>query len=422
MPISPSYIYVSIFGAIQARLRNRKAQNPPRVVRDYSSGNLPLVSDDSTAFACVDKIASSFAALNYAVYDSRTRQKAARSHLMAILKEPNTEERHFNFFYQSAVDYFSGGCYWLKVMSAGELVSLFRLPPHLVMERRSETSREREYMYQGDVYTSREVLFIPSRFSYNTLRGGQSIYNAARSVFDTARDLESYTQSAFTNGTMGRRLVIDVQGALPNITEEQAAEIRNSFAASYGGARNAGKPLLKKKGFEFSELGAAVDNRAQELLDNRKFQEHEVAKVFGIPEGILNTTAETNLENTFTVFNEFAIRPLAMQFQEAINTLLDEDRQYFEFDFNGVMKVSLASRIDAYSKQINAGLLSPNEARAKENLPPIEAGDTFFMPSNMMPLTPEVIEAYMAKQKNEAAMMNPTDPDAQHFAGGDDKQ
>ena len=407
------------------RKKNKRAQNPPKIARDYTSGNLPLVGEDSTAFACVDKIAASFASLNYAVYDARTRQKATGARLMAVLKEPNLEERHFNFFYQSAIDYFSGGCYWLKVVSGGELVSLFRLAPHLVTIRRNDLTREKQYLYQGEVYTAADVLHIPSRFGYSTLRGGQSIYSAARSVFDTARDLESYTQSSFTHGTVGRRLVIDVQQALPNITEEQARELRESFASTYGGARNAGKPLLKKKGIEFSELGASVDNRSQELLDNRKFQEHEIAKVFGIPEGILNTTADTDLENTFTVFNEFAIRPLAMQFQEAINTLLDEDRHYFEFDFNGVMKVSLASRIDAYTKQISSGLLSPNEARARENMPPIEAGDTFFMPVNMMPLNEETVEAYMAKQKNEAAAgepANPTDPDSQHFVGGDDKQ
>ena len=415
---------MGLFSFISSRQKNKRAQNPPKIARDYSSGNLPLVSADSTAFACIDKIASSFASLNYAVYDARTRQKCPSARLMQVLREPNLEERHFNFFYQSAVDYFSGACCWLKATDGAEVVSLFRLDPHLVTVRRNDITREREFLYNGELYTSREVLFIPARFGYSTLRGGQSIFDAARSVFDTARGLEQYTQSSFANGAPGKRLVIDVQGALPNITEEQAAELRSSFAASYSGAANAGKPILKKKGFEFSELGASVDNRSQELLDNRKFQEHEIAKAFGIPEGILNTTAETNLENTFTVFNEFAIRPLAMQFQEAINTLLDEDRHYFEFDFNGVMKVSLASRIDAYTKQINSGLLSPNEARAKENLPPIEAGDTFFMPSNMMPLTPEVVEAYMAKQKSEAAAqenMNPTDPDSQHFVGGDDK-
>lgn len=413
---------MGIFSFVKRRIKNRRAESPPRLVRDYTSGNSAIVTEDSTAFACIDKIASSFASLNYAIYDVHTRQKCPGARLMRVLKEPNLEERHFNFFYQSAVDYFSGACFWLKAKDGGEVISLFRLAPSEVTVRRNDVTRAREYLYNGETYTADDVLFIPSRFGYSTLRGGQSIFNAARSVFDTAQGLEEYTQSSFKNGTMGRRLVIDVQGAFPNITEEQAAEIRNSFAASYGGAANSGKPLLKKKGFEFSELGASVDNRAQELLENRQFQEHEIAKVFGIPEGVLNTREGVSLEDAFTLYNEFAIRPMALQFQEAINTLLDEDRHYFEFDFNGIMKVSLTTRIDAYAKQINAGLLSPNEARQKENMSPIEAGDTFFMPANMMPLNEETINAYMAKQKSEAASMNPTDEDAEHFVGGDDKQ
>ena len=45
-----------------------------------------------------------------------------------------------------------------------------------------------------------------------------------------------------------------------------AEELRTSFAQSYGGARNAGKPILKKKGMEYSELGAGTsDNRSAEL-------------------------------------------------------------------------------------------------------------------------------------------------------------
>lgn len=413
---------MELFGFLRRRLKNRRAQNPPREARDYTSGNAQLVADDSTAFACIDKIASSFASLNYAVYDLRTRQKAQGSRLMRVLREPNLEERHFNFFYQSAVDYFSGACYWLKATAGGEVVSLFRLPPAEVSARRNERTREKEFLYNGQVYTARDVLFIPSRFGYSTLRGGQSIFSAARSVFDTAQDLESYTQAAFTNGSLGRRLVIDVQGAFPNITESQAEELRASFAASYGGAANAGKPLLKKKGFEFSEIGESQDNRAAELLENRRFQEHEISKVFGIPEGILSAGEPGDLESAFALYSEFAVRPLATQFQEAISSLLDEERQYFEFDYNGIMKVSLSTRIDAYSKQIASGLLSPNEARQKENMAPIEAGDTYFMPANMMPLNDETIVAYMAKQKKEAEGLDSMGPSAQHFAGGDDKQ
>lgn len=426
------------------RRKNKAAEAQPRIVRDFSSGGAQLLSDDSTAFACIDKIAGAFASLNYAVYNSRTRLKMPAHPLMRVLREPNLEDGHFNFFYQSAVDYFNGGCYWLLARQGGQLVSLFRLNPAQVRIRRREGDNEKEYLYEGRAYSRNDVLHIPARFGYSTLRGGQPVYDAARSVFQTARDLEEFTQASFSNGGNGRRLVIDVQGAFPNLTNEQAEELRTSFAQSYGGARNAGKPILKKKGMEYSELGAGTsDNRSAELAENRRFQEHEIAKVFGIPAGILDATASGDLENVFTLFNEFAVKPLATQFQEAVNTLLDGNAAYFEFDYNGLMKVSLAQRMDAYIKQIGNGLLSPNEARAKENLAPIEAGDTYFMPVNLMPLNEETVEAYMAKQKQTIASggqdsgeegggenppqhpdggTNPTDPDAQHFPGGDDKQ
>lgn len=416
-----------IFNKIFKRTKNN-AQIQPRNIMDFTSGNLSYISNDSTAFACMDKIASEFALLNYGIYESKTRQKVKNHKLYSVLKMPNLEDPHFNFFYQSAMDYFNGGVYWRKIIINGQLESLFRLNTAQVHIQRNQLTNEKEYYYNGEVFNRDDVIFIPSRFSYSTLRGGQSIFDSVASAFKTSSELEKYTQASFSNGGLGKRLVIDVQGAFPNITEEQSAELRNGFQASYGGAQNAGKPLLKKKGFEYSEIGSNTDNRAQELSENRKFQEHEISKIFGVPETLINMSEKASLENTFTLFNEFAIRPLATQFQEAINQLLG-DNYYFEFDYNGVMKVSLQQRIDAYIKQIQNGLLSPNEARQKENMSPIEAGDNHFMAVNLMPLNDETIKAYMAKQKNEVKNgndknepINPTDEDEQHFGGGDDKQ
>lgn len=406
-----------------SRLKNKNAEVQPPSVRDSTSPSVTFVAGDSTSFACMDKIASTFADLNYAVYDVKTRQKVNHA-FMAVLKQPNLEDRHFNFFYQSAVDYFNGGCYWLKLKVKGEIISLFRLQSQQIMVKRNDVTNAKEYYYNGNIYTADDVIYIPSRFSYSTLRGGQSIFNAVAGAFKTTNDLEQFTQASFTNG-VGKRTVIDIQGAFPNITSDQAKEIKNNFVSEYAGAQNAGKPILKKKGFEYSELGTAADNKSAELSANRAFQEHEISKIFGIPENILKSSDKSNLENDFTLFNEFAIKPIATQFQEAINSLIDEDKFYFEFDYNGVMKVSLQQRIDAYIKQINNGLLSPNEARAKENLSPVEAGDNHFMPVNLMPLNDETIKAYMAKQKNEikgSGVGNPTDENAQHFGGGDDKQ
>ena len=280
------------------------------------------------------------------------------------------------------------------------------------------------YLHNGHRYTDEDVLYIPSRFDYSTINGGSSIFKAANAAFDTAHKLDNYTNSAFDKGISGKRLVIDISNALPDATKEQVEELRNDYTATYAGPENAGKPLFKKKGMEYSEIGQNADNRAATLIENREFQEHEIANIFAFPGELLSgKSANLDLENLFTLLTEFAIKPLAIQLQESINLLID-DNCYFKFNFHGLLKVALSKRVDAYAKQIGNGILSPNEVRAKENLPPIEAGDNFFMPANLMPLNDETINAYMAKQKLTAQGLNDKggDDSDQHSPAGDDKQ
>lgn len=402
--------------SIFTRKINKEAKNPPADVADGYRGSFSLPETVGTSFSCVDMIASEFALLNFGVFDNKTKEKVRKHQIYNLLREPNLDDRHFNFFYQSAVDYFNGGCIWLKSKVAGDVVSLFRLPPRAVKINRDQVTQKRTYEFKGKKYTGEDILYIPARFDYSALTGGRDIFTAVKSVFDTAKDIEAYTQNKFQNGVDGQRLVIDIEKALPDATTEQVTSLKNKFQSEYGGISNAGRPLIKKKGIEYTTIGDKDNSRAAELAQNRQIQREEICSVFQVP---VNKKWD---EADFLMFNQFALRPMATQFEEAISSLLDEDRFYFSFDYNGVMKVSLNARIDAYNKQIMSGIMSPNEARAKESLPPIEAGDTYFMPVNLMPLNEETVEAYMAKQKNEIAGMNPTDPDAQHFQGGDDKQ
>jgi len=73
------------------------------------------------------------------------------------------------------------------------------------------------------------------------------------------------------------------------------------------------------------------------------------------------------------------------------------------------------------------GILSINEIRAKENLPPVEGGDTHWLPANMMPVKQDIIDSYMAgaklKQLEYGQKLNEESPgiDGDHLPMGDDK-
>ncbi|MBR1895497.1 MAG: phage portal protein, partial [Pyramidobacter sp.] len=54
-----------------------------------------------------------------------------------------------------------------------------------------------------------------------------------------------------------------------------------------------------------------------------------------------------------------------------------------KFNLEGLLRGDIKSRYEAYQIGINNGFLSPNEARAKEDLNPREGGDEFMTPLNM---------------------------------------
>lgn len=402
---------------------NKDASSYPKIARDYFSNALTFQGAEGTAFSCIDRIASEFAMLNFGIYNQSDKQRVKKHPLYSVLKEPNLDERHFNFFYQSAVDYFNGGAFWLIRRYQGEVISLFRLNPLQVQVTRDVNTNRRKFLYNGSEFTDRDIAYIPSRYGYSNLTGGSSIESAVPSVFQTSKSLELYTKKSYENGILGKRLVVDISGLSNTPSDEQLEILKSNMQKEYGGVENASRPLFKKKGIEYSELGANSDNRSAELSENRAIQKEQMSTLFGVAQSILEGKNPNEMD--FAIFSEFAIRPMATQFQEVINSLLDEDRFYFEFDYNGIMKVSLGQRVDSYIKQINNGILSLDEVRAKENLTPIDAGDTHFMPVNMMPWNSEIKDSYMAKQKQvaqESQTNNPLDENTQHIPQGDDKQ
>jgi HK97 family phage portal protein len=412
-------------GLFQLFKRANKKNDLGWLLKAFSSGSDAVTGKDSTSFAAIDLICSSFAGLSGSFYNKTTRQAVKDHYLYNLISEPNFDETRFQFFYNSAKDYFNGNVFWYKYDNEeGEVVSLFRLNPSSVRVKRN-LSNQKVFTYNGVEYDYRKILHIPSRYGYDGLTG-KSIFNECTTIFSNTAELDAYINNAF-NQSIGNRLIIDVTKKYPNATMEQIDQLNNLFSKNYSGVKNAGRPLIKSSGIDYEKIETDFkDNRANQLVENRRFQEKEVAKLFGVPLPLLSGSETNNIESLYTVFIENAIRPLATSFEQAINKLVSFDDRlniYFEYSYNSLMKVSLQTRIDTYAKQVNNGILSPNEIRRKENLPEVEAGDTLFVPANSMPLRQDVVDSYMAKSKileNE----NVTSPGTQgdHNNLGDDKE
>jgi HK97 family phage portal protein len=391
---------------------------------DYDS----QIGSDSTSFAAIDLICSSFASLGFDFYNYFDREKTEHN-LKDLLNDPNKEDCKFLFFYNSARDYFErGNVYWYKYDIDGEIVSLFRINPNDVMVRRDSVTNEKIFYYNGTTYTSEKILHIPSRFGYNGLIG-QSVFSSCSEIFKNASNLDLYVKNSFNN-SIGKRLVIDVSNSMPDITNEQIAELKEKFIRDYATISNAGVPLVKKKGVDYTAVDSGIqDNRAQQLAENRKFQEREIAKILRVPVELLNGEGK-DIESLYILFLDNAVRPLAASFEQAVNKFLlnplERKTVYFEFSYNSLVRTDLRTRIEMYTKQFGSGMISLNEIRQKENMPIIDqkAGDTKFIASNLMPLRDKQIDALLASAqlKLNQSVSNSKDFHDENPSGlGDDK-
>jgi len=381
---------------------------------------------DPTSWAAVEMIASSMGNLAGAFHDRVTKRSADDHPVSGLLNRPNADETRFQFFHASVTDYFyRGNVYWYKWDNGeGETVALYRIDPNRVTVKRDGFNRK-VFTLDGREYYGNKILHIPSRHGYDGLKG-RSVFTECGHIFRLSAELDDFVNSSFNNG-VGNRLVIDITRHLPDAGEDDIRRIKEMFTRNYAGVRNAGKPLIKSNKIEYSNVETkAPTNQAQQLLENRQHQEREVAKLFGIPLSLLNGTETAHVESLYILYIEGAIRPIATQFEQSINGLLprhQRGRLYYEFSYNSLMKTSLTTRINSYARQLTNAVLTPNEIRRKENLPEVEAGDFLFLPSNLMPLTEDNVNAYMAGAKLKLEQMNTDSPgtNGNHSNLGDDK-
>jgi len=404
----------------------RRANPSTNINTLFSTSYDSHLGQDATSFAAIDLIASAMANLQGEFFNKATKQALKEHNLRELIDNPNYDETRFTFFYNSVKDYFNGNAYWYKYDNdEGRVIALFRLNPNDVRVRRNSYN-QKVFIHRGMEYTSEKILHIPSRFGYDGLVG-KSIFTVCGQIFANTTELDAFLSNSFNNN-VGNRLIIDITKEFPTATEEQIQSLRNKFQQNYTGVKNAGKPLIKVGKIEYDKIETDYkDNRANQLIENRQFQEKEISKLFGVPLALLTGgEKEKDIESLYILFIENAIRPVATIFEQSINKLIpasERGRIGFEYSYNSLLKTSLTTRIDTYSKQFMNGILTTNEIRRKENLPETEAGDTLFVPANLMPLREDVINAYMAGAKLKLEQMNTNSPGAigEHSAQGDDK-
>jgi len=349
----------------------------------------------STAWACIRLLSETAGTLPLPLY-RRTgpgKRAPAEDHaLYGILHDsPNS--------WQTAAEYWEGQvanlCGWgngysEKKFLGGRIVALEPLRPDTMVRRDPDGSLKYVVNDRGrsEIMPADKVFHLrgfgiggdkglsPIRHGWQTFRSALAAENAATQFLEGGLQIAGFAK----------------EGANGKSNAEQRKELMALFA-EFMGSPASGKVMPLPSGWDYQAL--TMDPEDAQLIETRGFNVDQVCRIFRVPPFMVGHTQNstswgTGLEQQQIGFLTFAMRPYLVRIEQSIRKqlLLPAERSsfYAEFVIEGLMRADSSGRAALYTSAGQNGWMTRNEMRRRENLPPIEGGDTLTVQSNLVPL------------------------------------
>lgn len=173
--------------------------------------------------------------------------------------------------------------------------------------------------------------------------------------------------------------------------DEQRKRFVTAFRDAWGqGGENAGKMPLLEDGMEIKPY--QFNAKEAQYAETKQLSREDVAAAYHVnPSLIWHTTTQTYAsakDNARALYAD-CLGPIIQMIQQRINSFLlpmlgaDPDT-YVEFDLTEKLKGSFEERASILQSAVGGPYMTRNEARADNNLPPVEGGDELIVPLNVI--------------------------------------
>jgi HK97 family phage portal protein len=205
---------------------------------------------------------------------------------------------------------------------------------------------------------------------------GMSVLEVARQSLGTAIAGDQAQANLFGSGALFSGLVTPDDA--DEVDPDDADKIKTELKEQAGGWHQAGGLVFVNRKLNFTPWTmSAVD---AQFLQSRQFEVEEIARWLGVPPHLLMQTEKqtswgTGVESQNRGLSRFSLAGWTGRLEQRLTWTLGEPR-FCEFDYAGLERPTPEQEIQLLIAQVNAGLLTPNEARKIRNMPPVEGGDT----------------------------------------------
>jgi HK97 family phage portal protein len=233
-----------------------------------------------------------------------------------------------------------------------------------------------------DAETPTDILHIPG-LGYDGITGVSPIRLAAQGI-GMALAAEKYSAKQFSSGSLMAGILQTEQ----RITEEQADELASRWRSKVAGLARAHDIVALGSGAKFQPI--SMPNSDIQMMESRRFQVVEIARIFGIPPHMLgdvekSTSWGTGIEQQSIGFVTYTLKPWLTRVEQRVSMEIVPGDKFAKYDLNNLMRGDSAQRAAYYNTMRNLGALNADEIRAEEGLSPLPdgKGQDYMTPLNM---------------------------------------
>lgn len=236
---------------------------------------------------------------------------------------------------------------------------------------------------------SRNDIFHLAGLGFNGMVGLSPIAFAAKTA-GVAIAMEDQQRDFYANGAKSPKILTTGDKTL---TKDQRAQVEENFREITGGPVRKRLWILEAN-FQAHDIGVSAQDA--ETMAARKFQVSEIARFFGVPPHLVgdvdkSTSWGTGIEQQNIGFLQYNLGAVLKIWESAIWRWLvvprDIERVHAEHNVEGLLRGDSTARALYLKTMVDSGMMTVNEARRLDNLPPLPGGDVATRQSQNVPLT-----------------------------------
>jgi HK97 family phage portal protein len=172
-------------------------------------------------------------------------------------------------------------------------------------------------------------------------------------------------------------------------SREQVEELRDRIKEAYG---SGSIPIMTGGAKLTPWAGASIMPKDAQLLEFMQFDREEILAAYHVPPALLglDRASSGTTSELFLLWKQTGLGPLVENIEQRLDKffkLRGFPHEFIEFDLDSLLRGDEAKRIETLVRALQGGLLSPNEAREREDRPAVPYGGEPRVQQQVVPLS-----------------------------------